>query len=95
MVWSRWKGYDGFYVAAAMSENEPTELTCADVDRVLKRILNSEIFVPKCSWCNESFFVREVGANFICVDCEKKERAAGRSLVLTTPVRGAYWSFDD
>jgi hypothetical protein len=63
-------------------EDNPTELTQDDIDHFLNHIMNQEIKFPKCSWCKDSSYVREVGPNYICPDCEMKEKKEGRPLSL-------------
>ncbi len=75
-------------------EDKPTEITQEDVDQVVKDILTREVFIPLCGWCKLSSFVREVGPNYICYDCEVKERQAGRPLVFTAPVSDAYFKLE-
>jgi len=74
--------------------NWPTELTRKDMEETYDKLMKSTVFFPKCNWCNESHFVREVGPNYICPECESKERAAGRPLIFTSPVRGAHFKLD-
>lgn len=69
--------------------DEPTELTHDSFTKCFIQMLKFE--PHRCSWCNESYFVREVGPNYICYECEIKERAANRPLVFTAPVRDAYF----
>lgn len=62
-----------------------------DIEQLMETMSKCEYKFIKCSWCEESYYVREVGANYICPDCEKKERAAGRPLIFTSPVRDTYF----
>lgn len=73
--------------------DEPTELTKHDIDVFLKRLSESEseIKIIKCTWCNLSQMVREVGPNYICYDCEKKEREAGREIIFTSPIKDTFF----
>jgi len=74
--------------------NWSTELTKKDMEKTYDKLMKSSSFFPKCNWCNESHFVREVGPNYICPDCESTERAAGRPLIFTSPVRDSYFKID-
>lgn len=71
--------------------DKPTEITIADIDKVLNKIMTEEIKVRSCSWCDRVVNVREVGLNYICYDCEKVEREEGRPLIFTQPVGNAYF----
>lgn len=75
--------------------DEPTILKWEDVEKAYKNSLE-EYRPPKvCNWCEKSYSVREVGPNYICYDCEKKERGAGNSIIFTSPVKNAYWSIKE
>jgi len=73
----------------------PTEITRKDLEETYDKVMKSAVFFPKCNWCNESHFVREVGPNYICPECESAERAAGRPLIFTSPVRNAYFEITE
>lgn len=75
--------------------DKPTELTQADIHSVVKCLFETKIMIPKCSWCENPYYVREVGPNYICYDCEKQERAAGRPLIFTAPLRDVYFVMSD
>jgi len=63
--------------------------TCSGMDKPRK------YKVPKCNWCKDSEIVRECGPNYICQQCEIKERNAGRPLVFTSPVRNTYFLIEE
>jgi hypothetical protein len=77
-----------------MTEEKPSEITFEDIETLEKMMkhFTGHTF-QKCNWCDVSYDVREVGPNYICADCEKEERKAGRFLVFTSPVRDAYFKF--
>jgi len=70
---------------------DTTVLKAKDIDNFVNYLMNLEYNPPKCSWCKECMYVREVGPNYICPNCEKVELEAGRPLVFTSPVSNAYF----
>lgn len=75
--------------------NEPNELKLDDVQKFIDKMIYQEIVIHICNWCEVSHYVREVGPNYICPECEIKERAAGRPLVFTSPVRDAFFKIEE
>ena len=73
-------------------EDKPTILTVEDIENLYQKIINSEIVMPTCSWCENSYYVREVAPNYICPDCEESEKKAGRPLIFAIPVREEYFN---
>lgn len=80
-----------WYFDQILNKNNPSAhcKTCSGQDKP------KEYQVPICNWCNECEIVRECGPNYICCDCEKKEREAGRPLVFTSPVKDAYFLIEE
>jgi hypothetical protein len=57
-----------------MEDTPSTELTPSDIDKFSDFLFKHVPIYPKCNWCNKSYFIREVGPNYICYDCEIEER---------------------
>jgi len=78
-----------------MRDEEPTEITSDGLNKFFTKIMNEESIFHICNWCESSYLVREVGPNYICPDCEKKEKESGRPLVFISPVRDAYFDLGE
>lgn len=69
--------------------NCPTKITIEDFDKFVEK--QKEYKVPLCNWCKKCEIVRDCGPNYICLECEIRERKSGRPLVFTSPVKDAYF----